>query len=169
LLERRGYPLAWSSTLSITALPPFDLAFDILCRWLARYEAHELDSVALVYNSYHGTGGYTPTVACLLPPQLPFDEPDPGHEPWPPTIVETDPLSLYGRMTEQWVAIELYQLLLESAAAEHAARYGLMEAATHNAGRLMAELAIAIQTMRQQATTREMQELAAGAGLFRAE
>jgi F0F1-type ATP synthase gamma subunit len=56
--------------------------------------------------------------------------------------------------------------LLESVAAEHAARYQLMEAAIRNAERLIEELTIAVQTARRHAITREMQELAAGAGLI---
>ncbi|MDY7039779.1 MAG: F0F1 ATP synthase subunit gamma, partial [Chloroflexota bacterium] len=59
----------------------------------------------------------------------------------------------------------LYTLLLESAAAEHSARFQLLEGATQNAKQIIAELTLAIQAARQQAITREMQELAAGAGL----
>jgi F-type H+-transporting ATPase subunit gamma len=83
-----------------------------------------------------------------------------------PIIVETDPVSLFARVIEQLTATRLYALLLESAAAEHAARYELMGAATQNADRLIAELTLAIHTARQQAITQEMQELAAGAGMI---
>jgi F-type H+-transporting ATPase subunit gamma len=81
------------------------------------------------------------------------------------TIIETDPVSLYARVVEQWTVTCLYKLLLESAAAEHAARYELMGAATQHADRLIEELTLAIQTTRQRAITQEMQELAAGAGM----
>jgi F-type H+-transporting ATPase subunit gamma len=83
-----------------------------------------------------------------------------------PVIVETDPLSLYARVIKQLTATRLYELLLESATAEHATRYELMGAATQNTDRLIAELTQAIQTARQQAITQEMQELAAGAGMI---
>ena len=83
-----------------------------------------------------------------------------------PTIIETDPLSLYTHVIEQWTATRLYELLLESATAEHSTRYELMGAATQNADRLIDELTLAIQTTRQQAITQEMQELAAGAGMI---
>jgi F-type H+-transporting ATPase subunit gamma len=66
----------------------------------------------------------------------------------------------------QWTATHLYELLLESATAEHSARYELMGAATQNTDRLIAELTLVIQTARQQAITQEMQELAAGAGMI---
>ena len=151
------------ATLPITGLPPYRLAFDLTRRWLARYEEHELDAVDLVYNAYQGTAIYEPAVVRLIPPTLPT--PEAAALPWPP-IIETDPASLYARVVEQWTAVRLYELLLESAAAEHSARFQLMEAATQNVERLIDELTMAVQTARQQAITQEMQELAAGAGLI---
>ncbi len=166
IFQRRKKLLAWSGTLSIATLPPFHLAFDLTCRWLARYEERELDAVDLIYNAYHGTGHYEPTVVRLIPPQLPPERQNTLGEPWPPPIIETDPLSLYARVVEQWAAVSLYRVLLDSAAAEHATRYQLMESATQNAIRLIEELTLAVQAARRHAITQEMQELAAGAGLI---
>jgi F-type H+-transporting ATPase subunit gamma len=166
IFQRHKRPLAWSGALSIAALPPFHLAFDLTRRWLVRYEERELDAVDLVYNAYHGTGHYEPTVVRLIPPQLPPDGQNSLSEPWPPPIIETDPLSLYAHVVGQWAAVSLYGLLLDSAAAEHATRYQIMESATQNANRLIEELTLAVQAARRHAITREMQELAAGAGLI---
>jgi len=164
ILRRHQQPLAWSGLLSVTALPPYRLASDLTHRWLTRYEEHELDAVDLVYNAYHGTARYEPTVVQLIPPPLP--EPGPDALPWPPLIIETNPLSLYARVVEQGVAISLYRLLLDSAAAEHSARFQLLETATQNIERLIDELTLTVQTARQHAITQEMQELAVGAGLI---
>jgi F0F1-type ATP synthase gamma subunit len=131
IFRRRQQPLSWSGALSVTALPPCRLAFDLVRLWQVRYEERELDAVDLIYNAYHGTARCEPTV-----------------------------------VLEQLAAVSLYGLLLESAAAEHSTRFQLLEGATQNAERLIAELTLAIQTARQQAVTREMQELAAGAGLI---
>jgi F-type H+-transporting ATPase subunit gamma len=164
LLQRRGHELAWSGSLSITALPSVDLAFDLTRGWLARYEAHQLDALDVIHNVYRGPGRYEPSATRLIPPQLPAGTiAGPGQVPH--LIVETDPLSLYVRVIEQWAAVSLYGLLLDSAAAEHAARYALMEAAAQNTEQLITELTLAIQTARQQAITREMQELAVGGGM----
>jgi F-type H+-transporting ATPase subunit gamma len=174
LIERGQRPLAWSGALSVAALPPFHLAFDLTRGWLARYEEGELDTVDLVYNAYRGTGRYEPTVARLIPPQLPSDRQgtqgkpfdNAQDRPWPLPIIETDPLSLYARVVEQWAAVKLYEWLLDSAAAEHSTRYQLMESATQNAERLIGELTLVVQAAKQQGITQEMQELAAGAGLI---
>ncbi len=164
ILRRHQQPLAWSGALSVTALPPYRLAFDLTRRWLTRYEEREVDAVDLVYNAYRGSARYEPTVARLIPPTLPTPEAD--ALPWPPPIIETGPLSLYARVVEQWATVSLYWLLLDSAAAEHSARFQLLEASTQNIERLIDELTLAVQTARRQEITQEMQELAAGAGLI---
>jgi F-type H+-transporting ATPase subunit gamma len=86
---------------------------------------------------------------------------------WPPPIVDTDPLSLYATVIQQWTAVQLYNVLLNSSAAEHSTRFQLMESATQNADQLIEELTLVIQTARRQEITEEMAELATGAGLLR--
>ena len=163
ILTRRGHTIAWAGSLSATSLPPFSLASDLIRGWQPRYEKHELDVVDLVYNAYGGSGRYTPVVERLFPPSLTV--PEQRTPPWPTSIIETDPLSLSAGVIEEWLAARLYDVLLSSAAAEQAARHELMEAATRNATRLIEDLTLIVQTARQQAITREMQELATGAGL----
>ncbi|MEA3344943.1 MAG: FoF1 ATP synthase subunit gamma [Chloroflexota bacterium] len=165
-LQRRDHELSWWGKLSLAKLPSFNLALSLTRRWLTQYEERELDVVDVAHNAYRGTGEYEPTVTRLIPPRPPDDEAAPSHDPWFPTIVETDPLRLYARVAEQWTAISLHRLLLDSAAAEHAARYRLMETATQNAEELIDELTATVQAARQQAITQEMQELAASAGLI---
>ena len=163
-LERHGRALSMAQSLPVTALPPFELAFEFAKGWLRRYEAYDLDTVDVVYNAYLGAGVYASTVDCLIPPTIPTPSLETA-EVWP-TIVETDPSRLYARIVAQWSAISLYNLLLEAAASEHSARFQLMESATQNTDRLIEELTLVIQSARRQAITQEMQELAAGAGLI---
>lgn len=165
ILERRRVPLAWAGPLPTTALPSFARAFDFTRRWLARYEAGELDAVDLLYNAYRGMGQYEPTIAHLIPPEAPSVGSVAADVSWRSTILETEPWALYARVVEQWAALSFYALLLDSAAAEHVTRYQLMEAAAQNADRLSEELLLELQSIRRQAVTSEMQELAVGAGL----
>lgn len=167
VLQRRQQPPDWSGALSLTTLPPYQMAFDMTSRWLLRYEARELDAVDVIYNAYQGPGRYQPTVMRLIPPQISAPEPGSSSERWPPPIIETDPLRLYTRLIEQQTTVSLYGVLLDSASAEHSTRYQLMETATQNADQLIAELTQVIQSARQEQITQEMQELAAGAGLIR--
>jgi len=173
-LSRRGYEADPAGMLSVTTLPSLALAFELARQWLTAYEARKLDAVDLIYNDYRGTGTYEPTVTQLIPPQLPAGEASRSAEggsiqsaiPWPPPIIDTDPMSLYATVVEQWTAVQLYRVLLDSSAAEHSTRFQLMESATQNADQLIEELTLTIQTARRQEITQEMAELAAGAGLL---
>lgn len=181
ILQRRrerselAYALDWTRELSATTLPSFDLAFDLTHHWLAQYEAEALDAVNVLYNAYGGSSEYTPSRVRLIPPELPQISSQAHEEAGGqqvrqiqqnPPVIETDPLRLYARAIEQLTAIRFHELLLESAASEHATRFRLMESATQNADRLVDELTMQVQSARRQAITREMQELAVGAGLL---
>ncbi len=172
VLSRRGHDAAPAGTLSVTTLPSISMALELTRRWLAAYEEHELDAVHLIYNGYRGTGAFEPIMTQLIPPQLPTDEGSPEgrppgrFSPWPPPIIDTDPLSLYATVVEQWTAVQLYSTLLDSSAAEHSTRFQLMESATQNADQLIEDLTLSIQTALRQEITQEMAELAAGAGLL---
>jgi F-type H+-transporting ATPase subunit gamma len=174
-LTSAGYEVSWTRGTSITALPSYDLAYSLVRDWLRRYEAYELDAVDVVYNGDQGAGKYTAAVMRLIPPELPSpsttsyesgsaDLRRARPKEW--VIVETDAIGLYVRIVEQWTATALYRLLLEAAATEHSARYQLMESATQNAEDLIDELMLTVQSARRQAITRQVQELAIGAGLL---
>lgn len=188
ILRRRGRDPSPAGTLSMTSLPPLSLAFDLARRWLTAYEEEEIDAVDLIYNRYRGTGAYKSTVTRLIPPLLTTQEETVRQEPhataprglpsavsgppaasWPPPIIDTDPLSLYASVLEQFTVVHLYTIMLESSAAEHATRFQLMESATQNADRLIEELSVTIQTARRHEITQEMAELAVGAGLLEEE
>jgi len=56
-----------------------------------------------------------------------------------------------------------YNMLLESSASENAARMMAMEAATKNAGDVIAGLSLKANKVRQEKITQELAELSAGA------
>ena len=165
MLSRRGHRPEWTGKLSLTALPPFELATDLARRGLARYQDATLDELHLVYNDYTGIGQYEPRVALVVPPTNPITGRGCREAPDPQVIIETDPRVLYRHLISMLVAARLHEGFIRSAAAEHSTRYQLMDGASQNAGRIIDELTLAVQGARQQAITREMQELAAGAGL----
>ena len=159
-------PFAWAGSMPFTAIPSYEMAHELTTRWLTRYEAYAIDAVHVIYTRYRRAGLYEPHVWRMLPPQLPPLSVSGAAGERPSPIIETDPLALYTQVVQQWAASALFGVLLESAASEHAARYQLMESATQNAERLVDELTDMVQVARQQAITREMQELAAAAGLI---
>ncbi len=162
-MKRHDRVPAWSAPLPLTALPPLNLATSLTTSWLASYDAGETDAVDIVALSYGGMARHFPTTTRVLPPPLP--EPSGTVAVWPP-IMETDPRPLFLRTVEMWIITLVYRVLLNSAIAEHSARYQLMDGADQNSRRLMEELQLYVQMARQQAITSEIQDLIGGAGLL---
>ena len=78
------------------------------------------------------------------------------------TIFEPDPLSLVRELLPMVLKLKLYTVLLDSNAAEHAARTIAMQIASDNAKNLIAELTLAYNKGRQQEITAEILDLVGG-------
>jgi len=78
-------------------------------------------------------------------------------------IYEEPPEEIFKVLLERYVEIEVYRALLESAAAEFAARMTAMDAATTNAGDIIESLTLNMNRVRQAAITREIIEIVSGA------
>ena len=78
-------------------------------------------------------------------------------------IYEQPPRQLFRSLLPKYVAIEIFHALLESVAAEHAARMTAMESATNNAGDMIGSLTLSMNRVRQAKITREIIEIVSGA------
>jgi len=78
-------------------------------------------------------------------------------------IYEQPPHKLFSDLLPKYVAIQLYRAMLESEAAEHAARMTAMDAATNNAGEMIDSLTLDMNRVRQAKITREIIEIVSGA------
>lgn len=136
------------------------------------------DSVYVVYNEFKSVMQQRVTIEQLLPiPRL--DETrgsDPlnargGQTPAAQAPVkgeidylyEPGPAEIFADLLPRHIEIQVYRALLESAAAEHAARMTAMDAATKNAGELIDSLTLYMNKVRQAAITREIIEVVSGA------
>jgi F-type H+-transporting ATPase subunit gamma len=82
-------------------------------------------------------------------------------------IYEPDPAQILGDLLPKHLEIQVYRALLESAAAEHAARMTAMDAATKNSGEIIDTLTLYMNKVRQAAITREIIEVVSGASAAR--
>jgi len=119
-----------------------------------------LDRVYLVYNEFKNVITQEVVVEQLFPivPELASDEKYPTdyiYEPDERTVLDSV-LPLYANIT-------LWRILLESYAAEHAARMNAMENATNNATDLISKLTLEYNKARQAAITNEILEVVSGA------
>jgi F-type H+-transporting ATPase subunit gamma len=78
-------------------------------------------------------------------------------------IYEQSPRQLFRSLLPKYVATQIFHALLESVAAEHAARMTAMESATTNAGDMIDSLTLSMNRVRQAKITREIIEIVSGA------
>jgi len=78
-------------------------------------------------------------------------------------IYEQPPTELFRALLPKYVSIQIFRALLESVAAEHAARMTAMDAATNNASDMIDSLTLAMNRARQAKITKEIIEIVSGA------
>ena len=78
-------------------------------------------------------------------------------------IYEQPPDQLFGEILPKYVGIQIFHALLESVAAEHAARMTAMDSATNNASDMIDSLTLVMNRARQAKITKEIIEIVSGA------
>ena len=78
-------------------------------------------------------------------------------------IYEQPPAEMLARLLPRYVSTELYHAMIESVAAEHAARMTAMDSATNNASDMIDTLTLNMNRVRQAAITNEIIEIVSGA------
>jgi F-type H+-transporting ATPase subunit gamma len=78
-------------------------------------------------------------------------------------IFDQEPDRLFRHLMPRYVTTQIFHALLESIAAEHAARMTATDAATKNAGELIDKLSLTMNRVRQAAITKEIIEIVSGA------
>ena len=78
-------------------------------------------------------------------------------------LFDQSPEELFSHLIPRYVTTQIFHALLESTAAEHAARMTATDAATKNAGDLIDSLSLTMNRVRQAAITKEIIEIVSGA------
>ncbi len=78
-------------------------------------------------------------------------------------IFDQSPARLFRHLMPKYITTQIFHALLESVAAEHAARMTATDAATKNAGELIDKLSLTMNRVRQAAITKEIIEIVSGA------
>ncbi len=167
-LERNNLHLSWRKPLPGNELLSYPHAYLLTQNWLEQFEDYAFNHFIVFFNQSTKSGGYQCVHFSLLPYAIhqPSSTADETQSEWPPPIIETNPKGIYHQIIEHYIASSFYQILLQSAAAEHSSRYYLMQEAEENAEEIMADLQQVLNKERKRKITQEMQELASGAGLL---
>jgi F-type H+-transporting ATPase subunit gamma len=149
--------------------PTFADAEQVKEHLVGRFTEGEVNRVVIVYNAFKSVLEQTVTVEQLLPVERTavMDEDEETSDDHAPTrglaLVEPDPVDLLVHLLPNYLDTTIYRALLESAAAELAARRTAMRNATDNAGGLIDQYTLAMNRARQAAITQEILEVVAGA------
>jgi F-type H+-transporting ATPase subunit gamma len=137
-----------------------DHAKEIADRSIKAYLEGKLDAIYIIYNEFKSMLSQNIVVQRLLP----FEKlPEPSPEQKLDYIYEPDPKTIFERLLPLYLQVEIYHALLESNAAEHAARMSAMDAATKNAKDMIEALTLTMNKIRQAAITKEIIEIVGGA------
>jgi len=121
----------------------------------------DVSSVYLVYNEFRSIIQQRVVVERLLP--IAKLEPESPAINTVDYLFEPSPEQLLSVLLPYHVSVQVARALLESSAAEHAARMTAMDAATRNAKDMVDRLTLYMNKVRQAAITREIIEIVAGA------
>ena len=132
----------------------------ILITALTGFQKGDFDAVDIVYTDFISSVNQLPRTSRLLPVafedvELSSHLEDAVFEPTPDQVLE--------EVTERFVEVTMMQYMLESAASEHSSRMLAMKNATDNAGEIIDDLTLAMNSARQAAITQELAEITGGA------
>jgi F-type H+-transporting ATPase subunit gamma len=122
-----------------------------------RFADGEVDSVYLIFNEFKSVMAQKLTQARVLPIEVPEKARAVEY------ILEQTPEQLLNGLLPRYVEGMIYQALLESSAAEQAARMTAMDAATSNAADVIDRLTLFMNRVRQASITKEIIEIVSGA------
>ena len=164
-LRKRGYEFA-GEYINVLARVEFGVAREIAAKVIELYASGEVDAVYAVFNEFKS----------VLAPSLAVDQllPVEGLTSAEETAVETAAAQvdyiyeqpkerLLDKLLPRYVETQLMRAMLESSAAEYAARMTAMESATNNASDVIEALTLHMNKVRQAAITREIIEVVSGA------
>jgi len=135
----------------------FEDAQEIGRKVTERFKQGEIDAVYLVLNNFKSLMASRLVVSRLLPLEPPEGQEQIDY------IYEQPPGELLASLLPRYIEAQIFRALLESAAAEHAARMTAMEAASSNAAEVIDSLTLKMNRVRQASITREIIEIVSGA------
>jgi F-type H+-transporting ATPase subunit gamma len=172
---RRGFQVRYEQ-INLFATLKYADAQAIARAAIEAFTGGEVDSVYLVYNEFKSVLNQRVVVERLLPiprgafgsdaaPAAEIVEAPATAAAVPPVdyLYEPTPEELFKTLLPSHVEVQVFRALLESAAAEHAARMTAMDAATRNSAEMIEGLTLYMNKVRQAAITREIIEVVSGA------
>ena len=119
-----------------------------------------IDAVDVLYTDFRSSVVQEVSLLRLLPAAFTEETVSPNLGR---AIFEPNPKAVLDQVAERLVDVQLWQAYLESQASEQSSRMMAMKTASDNAGELIDDLTLAMNTARQAAITQELAEITGGA------
>jgi F-type H+-transporting ATPase subunit gamma len=158
--RRRAFPVRKAHTTlfsNVTYAQAQEIAGDLA----KAYAEREYDAVHVVYNRFKSIIAQELTEERLLP--VPTGGGEERTQSGRQYIFEPKAEEILEELLPRYVTFQVYRILLESQAAEHAARMTASDSATKNAGEIIERLTLRYNRARQAAITTELIEVVSGA------
>ena len=164
---RRGFDVKYEE-VGLFQIVKWSNAQAIAQTAITEFLGPDISSVYLVYNEFRSVISQRVVIEKLLPiPRLRAEDTDDasGRQGLEGAdyLFEPNPEELLNTLLPLHVAVQINRALLESSAAEHAARMQSMDSATRNAKEMVDRLTLYMNKVRQAAITREIIEVVSGA------
>lgn len=152
--------------VNVLARVNFGTARDIASVVTELYAKEEADAVYIVFSEFKTVMTPNLVLEKLLPVEaMRADEESASEQASAQVdyIYEQPKEALLDRLLPRYIETQILRAMLESSAAEHAARMTAMESATKNAGDVIEALTLHMNKVRQAAITKEIIEIVSGA------
>ena len=137
-------------------------AADVSAKIIAGFEEGSFDSVSMIYNQFVNAITQKVTHSSLIPAEV--DASDDASDAQASFYdYEPEEAEILGALLPQNLSTQIFSALLESSAAELAARMTAMDNATRNAGDMIDRLTLVYNRTRQANITKELIEIISGA------
>ncbi len=152
--------------VNVLAKVEFSTAREIAALINELYSSAQVDAVYMVYSEFKNVIAPKLMLEKLLPVETLREEDSAGAAAGAAQvdyIYEQPAADLLSRLLPRYVETQVFHAMLESSAAEHAARMTAMDSATNNAGEVIDALTLHMNKVRQAAITKEIIEIIGGA------
>src|SRR5713101_6825228 len=164
-LKKAGFNII-AEYVNVLARVDFATAREIATLVSELYAKEEIDSVYIVFSEFKTVMTPNLVVTKLLPVEAIRAEEESAAERESSQVdyIYVQPEEqLLDKLLPRYIETQILRAMLESSAAEHAARMTAMESATKNAGDVIEALTLHMNKVRQAAITKEIIEIVSGA------
>jgi F-type H+-transporting ATPase subunit gamma len=155
--KRRHSKISGEYTTLFQKAPRYEDALEIARKVIEMFRKAEIDAVYVVVNNFKSMMASQLLTTRLLPVELPEKQEQIDY------IYEQPPGELLAALLPRYIESQIYRSMLESDAAQHAARMTAMESASTNASDVISALTLRMNRVRQASITREIIEIVSGA------